>query len=757
MSLINLKSILMKKIYTLGILLTGISLATFAQGDIKKESRDSDNDTPTFVQFKDDSKKNEADSRQALKSYLKAGLNTDFRPEKTEKDALGFTHTKHQQYFKGIRVEFGTYITHAREGLIESMSGDFKKVNDDFDTKPLLSEATALANALASVGASEYMWNTEDAADYYSKVKGKYAPEGELVIIENFQGLTKADKINARLAWKFDIYATQPLSRANVYIDAKNGEWILSDAIIHHAAAPGTFATRYSGTQSSTTDSYSGSYRLRDVSRGLGVETYNLRKGTSYNRAVDFTDANNLWTEYANTNKDNAALDAHLGAQNTYDYFKNVHNRNSYNNAGAKIKSYVHYSSNYVNAFWDGTRMTYGDGNGTTFDPLTSQDVCSHELGHAVCSSSANLAYQKESGALNEALSDIWGACVEYYKFPTKGTWNVGEDFDLANHLGFRNMANPNQFSDPDTYGGTYWVSQTCTPSSSNDYCGVHTNSGVLNFWFYLLTMGGTGTNDIGNVYNVTGIGISDAAKITYRMETVYMTSSTNYAGARTGAIQAAIDLFGAGSAQVIATTNAFYAVGVGAAYPTPALRLAAPTNLQNIDVTENSFNGTWETVKGANEYEVEVWKDGAWESYLKTSSNFASIENLTNGQTLAWRVVAKNTKGEMGESISKQVELLAEASAKEEGILSMSTFPNPSKEAVLLNYKSKTDSEIMVQVTDMMGRTYIRKTSQVKAGENVLQYTIQDLPKGNYVIKAVQYTENSVPKQFSKVLVIEN
>jgi len=573
----------MKKIYTLGILLTGISLATFAQGDIKKESRDSDNDTPTFVQFKDDSKNNEADSRQALKSYLKAGLNTDFRPEKTEKDALGFTHTKHQQYFKGIRVEFGTYITHAREGLIESMSGDFKKVNDDFDTKPLLSEATALANALASVGASEYMWNTEDAADYYSKVKGKYAPEGELVIIENFQGLTKADKINARLAWKFDIYATQPLSRANVYIDAKNGEWILSDAIIHHAAAPGTFATRYSGTQSSTTDSYSGSYRLRDVSRGLGVETYNLRKGTSYNRAVDFTDANNLWTEYANTNKDNAALDAHLGAQNTYDYFKNVHNRNSYNNAGAKIKSYVHYSSNYVNAFWDGTRMTYGDGNGTTFDPLTSQDVCSHELGHAVCSSSANLAYQKESGALNEALSDIWGACVEYYKFPTKGTWNVGEDFDLANHLGFRNMANPNQFSDPDTYGGTYWVSQTCTPSSSNDYCGVHTNSGVLNFWFYLLTMGGTGTNDIGNVYNVTGIGISDAAKITYRMETVYMTSSTNYAGARTGAIQAAIDLFGAGSAQVIATTNAFYAVGVGAAYPTPALRLAAPTNLQNM------------------------------------------------------------------------------------------------------------------------------------------------------------------------------
>lgn len=746
----------MRKIYSLGILFSGISFFTFAQNDAKKESRDSDNDTPTFVQFRDDSKKDEANAKQAIKNYLKASINNDFKPEKSEKDALGFTHTKHQQYFKGLKVEFGTYVTHARNGFIETMSGDYKKVDDDFDTKEALSESTALSNALQAVGATEYMWNTEDAPEYYSKVKGKYAPTGELVIIENFQGLTKADKIKSRLAWKFDIYATQPLSRANVYIDAKNGEWIFSDAVIHHAAAPGTFSTRYSGTQSATTDSFNGSFRLRDVSRGLGVETYNLRKGTSYNRAVDFTDANNSWTEYANTNKDNAALDAHMGAQNTYDYFKNVHNRNSYNNAGAKIRSYVHYSSNYVNAFWDGTRMTYGDGNGTSFDPLTSQDVCSHELGHAVCSNSAKLVYQKESGALNEALSDIWGACVEFYKFPTKGTWKVGEDFDIANHQGFRNMQNPNQFSDPDTYGGSFWINPNCTPSSSNDYCGVHTNSGVLNFWFYLLTTGGTGTNDIGNVYNVTGIGMLDAAKITYRMETVYMTSSTNYAGARTGAIQAAIDLFGAGSAQVIATTNAFYAVGVGAAYPTPVLRIAAPANLQNIDVTENSFNGTWDAVKGANEYEVEIWKDGAWESFLKTSSTFANIDNLANGQTLAWRVIAKNTKGETGESISKQVELLSEAIAKEEGILSMSTYPNPSKESVLLNYKSKTDADLMIQVSDMMGRTYLRKTTQVKAGENELQYSIGDLPKGNYVLKAVQYT-NSIPKQFSKVLVIEN
>ena len=352
-------------------------------------------------------------------------------------------------------------------------------------------------------------------------------------------------------------------------------------------AAPATFTTRFSGTQAATTDQTSAtSYRLRDPSRGNGINTYNLKKGTRYNRAVDFTDANNQWTEYANTNKDNAALDAHLGAQNTYDYFKNVHGRNSYNNANAAINSYVHYSNNYVNAFWDGTRMTYGDGNGVTFDPLTSQDVCSHEIGHAVCSSTANLVYQKESGAMNEALSDIWGACVEFYKFPTKGTWLVGEDFDLAAHAGFRSMSNPNAKADPDTYGGTYWINPNCTPSSSNDYCGVHSNSGVFNYMFYLLTTGGSGTNDIGNAFTVTGIGITDAAKIMYRMETAYMTSTTNFAGARTGAIQAATDLFGVNSQQVRSTTNAFHAVGVGAAHPNGA-RISAEEIAQMADLEE--------------------------------------------------------------------------------------------------------------------------------------------------------------------------
>ena len=322
--------------------------------------------------------------------------------------------------------------------------------------------------------------------------------------------------------------------------------------------------TRYSGSQSIQTTLSGSSYILADATRGSGINTYNMKKGTSYTAAVNFTDADNNWTaaEYNNTNKDNGAFDAHWGAEKTYDYWSSVHGRNSYNNAGAAIKSYVHYSSAYDNAYWNGSVMTYGDGSGTYFDILTSIDVAGHEIGHAVCSSTSNLAYQKESGAMNEAFSDIWGACIEYFAAPNKATWLIGEDIERrAGHLSLRSMSNPKTELQPDTYGGTYWKTVNCTPLSNNDYCGVHTNSGVLNHWFYILTIGKTGTNDIGSSYNVSGIGIDKAAKIAFRTESVYLTSNSTYANARTYGIQSATDLYGANSAEVIATTNAFYAL----------------------------------------------------------------------------------------------------------------------------------------------------------------------------------------------------
>jgi Zn-dependent metalloprotease len=548
--------------------LTAFAMLAFAQIGMaqRAEVRGYHNDgTPHFIQFDGQGARLGAVApEQLLQQQLNpTGTPSAFAFRQANTDDLGMTHHQYLQSFKGLPVEYGQYTIHERNGNAVSMSGRYFSIAPDFVTKPTLNAQAAFQRAKAFVGARKYMWETP--GNDYSM------PAGELVIVPNYFPDSKTQDMAPTLAYKFDIYAEEPVSRAYIYVDAHSGEIIHFNPIIKHAVATGTAATRYSGSRSIKTDSYSGSYRLRDTSRGGGIQTYNMKRGTNYSTATDFTDADNNWTaaEWNNTNKDNAALDAHWGAQMTYDYFMQKHNRNSYNGSGAIIKSYVHYSSNYDNAFWDGQRMTYGDGSGTYFDALTSLDVAAHEIGHAVCENTANLVYQRESGALNEGFSDIWGACVEYFAAPEKSRWLIGEDIEKrSGHAALRSMSNPNSEGQPDTYGGTYWQNPNCgTPTQSNDYCGVHTNSGVLNYWFYLLTQGASGTNDIGSAFSVTGIGIDKAAAIAYRTEAVYLNSTSTFAAARQYSIQSAVELYGAGSAEEIATTNAWHAVGVGAAY----------------------------------------------------------------------------------------------------------------------------------------------------------------------------------------------
>ncbi|MFT5715391.1 MAG: bacillolysin [Flavobacterium sp.] len=548
------------------------------------------NGKPSFIEFNENSSYKSNDSQKTFKEQLGLDNNSSFSRVKTETDNSGYMHEKFQLSYKGIKVEFGTYSLHSKNGKLISMSGEYYDIKEVLTT-PAISKETAFQKAVNHIGASTYLWdNLENAAKI-----GYEKPEGELVLLPSMadQG-EKVEKQKVNLAYKFDIYATSPVSRGDLYIDATTGNVLYYNATIKHLGdyshgnkndlksisnkknastlfVTANAATRYSGTQSIQTLLSGSSYILTDNTRGNGLQTFNMKKGTNYNTAVTFTDADNNWTaaEFNNANKDNGALDAHWGAQKTYDYWSSVHGRNSFDNLGAIIKSYVHFDVAYDNAYWNGSVMTYGDGSDTYFDILTSLDVAAHEIGHAVCEKTANLAYQKESGAMNEGFSDIWGACVEYFAAPAKSTWLIGEDIERrAGKTALRSMSNPKAEGQPDTYGGTNWKVIECgTPTQANDYCGVHTNSGVLNHWFYILSVGKSGTNDIANSYNVTGITIDKAAKIAYRLESVYLSANSTFANARTFGIQSATDLYGAGSAEVIATTNAFYAVGVGSAY----------------------------------------------------------------------------------------------------------------------------------------------------------------------------------------------
>ena len=557
------------------LLLFGTLAATTAQAQearrIQTKVLGEDNQ-PVLVQFSPEGKAayRGMEAVQVLSKELALTPQDQLRATRTaETDQLGFTHQKFAQYYQGIRVEHADYTVHAKGGTTESISGDFERIKD-FNTAPSLSQSAALGRALAHVGATTYMWqDVEEEADLKRQENNSaatYRPQGELVIVRDQRAADKTGPLV--LAWKFNVYAQEPVSRALIYVDARTGNVVLQDNIIKHAGATGTFATAYSGSRSFTDGTTTGGYFLREgTTRGLGIETYNMKKLTQYNKAVDFVDADNNWTaaEYNNANFDNVAGDAHVGAQFTYDYWKNIHGRNSYDNAGAKIKSYVHYGRSYENAYWNGSVMTYGDG-ATRFRPLTSLDVCGHEIGHAVCEKTANLTYSNESGALNEGLSDIWGASIEDYAVTTlgvtssgvktKSTWLIGEEIDKQ-QVALRSMSDPKSQGQPDYYKGINWYVGT------SDNGGVHRNSGVVNYWYYLISAGKIGTNEKGAAFSVASIGINVAALITFRMESVYMVASTTYPQARAYSIQAATDLYGATSAQVQSVTNAWNAVGV--------------------------------------------------------------------------------------------------------------------------------------------------------------------------------------------------
>lgn len=508
---------------------------------------------PEFVQF--DSQSNlpvEAVSKW-LRHHFGLSADFDLQLKQRQTDQLGIEHLRYQQTYNNVPIEGAMYLVHAQNQKVTAMNGVLAP-QITAPTTPQIAESVALNNALQHIGAQHYRWQSpqqEAALQREQKnPNATYYPKGQLVYSQK-QG---SENGIYYLCYKFDVYADAPLQRNYLFIDAQTGSLINQENRLCHTDAAGTAVTKYSGTRSITTDYTGSTYRLREGARGNGIETYNCQQQTDF-IDTDFTDANNNWNN-VNANHDEVATDAHWGAEVTYDYYNNVHNRHSIDDNDMTIRSYVHYGSSYFNAFWDGDRMAYGDGSGSA-TALTALDIAGHEMTHGVTQFSAGLNYINESGALNEGFSDIFGTIIEFYAKPNSANWLLGSEIGST----FRSISNPNAYQQPDTYLGTNWY------TGSGDNGGVHTNSGVVNYWFYLLTMGGNGTNDLGNSFTVTGLGMEKTRQIAYRTLTNYLFPTSNYADTRFYSILATIDLYGACSPELTAVTNAWYAVGVGGAY----------------------------------------------------------------------------------------------------------------------------------------------------------------------------------------------
>ncbi len=573
------------------------------ENDFKQPAYIIELDNPNEIQSK--SNLNIPQDTQGLfKTFLKLEKGNAHTLIKKETDNLGFIHEKCQQTYKGVPVEFGVAVVSRKNGKAQSIHGEYYNVTN-IKTTPSISAGQAFQKAIAHTKAQKYAWQDPTMA----KIANYKKPKGELVVLPDLTSKNENGVVTKfNLAYKFDIYALQPMRRGNLYIDAHTGTKLLFDSTISQgchthtshtdgtkasdpvsvletldtsnnsslampmAFVDGTADTEYSGrrTISTTRLPNNGNYILHDTSRGDGIHVYNLQSGTDITTRIDFTDNDNNWTsaEHDNDDKDNAALDALWGLSRAYDYFNTVHERNSYDGNGAEITCYVHYGNNYSNGFWSNNALHLGDGSSDVDTPRTSVDWVAHELGHGLDQETSNLTYQGESGALNEGLSDIWGAVVEHFAkgnnndlAPNDNTWTV---FEETSPNGIRSMQNPKLFNHPDTYKGTNWAP---TSSSSPDRGGVHTNSGVLNHWFYLVTVGSQNTdqiNDHDESFSITGIGMDRATAIVYRAETQYLTSNSDYNAARAAMIRAATDIHGANSTEVETVTAAWHAVGVG-------------------------------------------------------------------------------------------------------------------------------------------------------------------------------------------------
>ena len=480
-------------------------------------------------------------SARAHPASTRLAASQGLRVRNALQDSTGATHVRMTRTYHGLRVLGGDLVVHrtgsgAYLGTSQTLSRDLT-----LSATPRVSSATAL-----------------------TKVDGRTVGKPTLVV--------DATRSTPRLTWLVTTVGTQKdgtPSRVENYVDARSGAVVRKEQQVETVGGDGQGL--YSGTVPLQLTLSGSTYQMKDPTRGNTYTTDMNNKSDSVgcqyfgfgcSAGTLFTSPDTHFGNGATSSRESAAVDAQYGTNETWDYYKFVHGRNGIFGTGKGSFNRVHYGQNYVNAFWDGTKMTYGDGDGTNYGPLTSLDVAGHEMSHGVTENTAGLTYSGESGGLNESTSDIFGTMVEFYASNANdpGDYLIGEQFDLKKHVGFRRMDNPQS-------DGSSYNCYSATAGSAD----VHYSSGIGNHFFYLLSEG-SGAKTIGGVAHssptcngstVTGIGRDAAAKIWYRALTVYFTSSTTYAQARTATLNAARDLYGAGSTQYNGVASAWSAVSV--------------------------------------------------------------------------------------------------------------------------------------------------------------------------------------------------
>jgi len=588
-------------------------------------------------------------------------------------DADGSTHVRYDRTYNGLRVVGGDLVSHRdRSGKVKGVNWNGARKVAVASTKPALSLASARAAGLRKASLARV---------------APASTKAELVVYSGGTVGTSA-KASARLA--FDVLtvgvrADQTPSRLHTIVDARTGAALVSFDEIQTGTGHGI----YGGPGVSIGTTAGPPWSMRDAA---GNVTTDLNGGNDMPAPVPgttFTDADNNWGDGTVSDRASAGVDAHYGAERTFDFYKNVLGRNGIWNTGAGARSRVHFGDSFDNAFWDGTQMTYGDGAGN-LKPLVELDIAGHEMTHGVTDNTAGLVYVGEAGGLNEATSDIFGTSVEWHANNSADTpdYLIGELVDLNGN------GTPLRYMDRPSRDG---VSRDCwSPTVGN--LDPHFSSGPLNHWFYLASEG-SGAKVINgvsydsptcNASTVAPIGREQAAKIWYRTLSTYLTSGSGFAAARDGAIQSAKDLYPTTPTVCAGIAASFSAIGVvpgAATCGTPAPRPSG-NNLLNNPGFESG--------------------DTLWSASPDVLSQWGSLAPARSGTWNAWLGGLAETHMD---SISQLVTIPAGSSAALSYYVSIDTFEPP---------------------------TSARDTMKIRAGTTVLQ-TLSNLHAANgYQLKTV-------------------
>lgn len=558
----------------------------------------------------------------------------DLRTLRVRVDVTDMAHTRVQQLAGGVPVWGGEAIVHLTpEGALAGFTDDFVP-NVVVDSAPDYAADEAIDLAVSAYSGGWDNLSSDPLADLW---------------------VLRHDGVD-HLVWRVQLEQINYTAGDTVpvlFVDAHTGDlvWSYNNFQTATCSAP----TNFYGTVSLNCYTDGTSYYLENPSNLMATQSWN--NGTRTKSSITSTSTTMLSSSaiYLNANE------AQYAADKVYDYYFTTFGRSGINGSGGPsaltshstnyILSTTSYSSNYVNAFWSSTGlyMTYGDGDGVNSGSLTTLDIAGHEMTHGVTQYEANLTYSGESGGLNEAVSDIFGAMVERSVLgESSDTWKVGETTWTPATSGdaLRYM------NDPASDGVSYDYY-----SASMGSADVHYTSGLPNLAFYLLSEGGSHPRGKSATV-VTAIGADEAAAIWYLALTNYMTSSTTFSGARTATLSAAGALYGTTSAQYTAVENSWSAVGVAAVSTTcssttytgslaRAGKSAYQPSSSGTSVTIANQTVTLSGPATAN-FDVRIEKkSGSTWSSVASSSGTTSTESIAYaGTSGTYRTLVKSVSG---------------------------------------------------------------------------------------------------------------